>query len=106
MPRKDIRRTFYDKIKPTVPEKIKFICQSLAEVLIEKNKRYGNSAIQPLKIFNKGDTDNSINIRIDDKLSRIKNGDELRKNDVADLMGYLVLKCVEQNWFDFKDQID
>jgi len=44
--------------------------------------------------------------RIDDKLSRIKNSEELRKNDVVDLMGYLVLLCIKKGWMNFKDLID
>ena len=46
-------------------------------------------------------------VRIDDKISRIMNsGGEIRKNDAADLMGYLALLSVSQNWLDFSDLID
>jgi hypothetical protein len=75
--------------------------------LMEKNRRYGNSALEPLKIFGKGISDDAgILVRLDDKLSRIRNADELRKNDVADLVGYLILLCVKKEWTDFKDLLD
>ena len=65
------------------------ITASIKNVLLEKNKRYGNSALAPINVFYKGDATDSICIRLDDKLSRIKNSRELRKNDLYDLLGYL-----------------
>lgn len=91
---------------PPASEKIIDVLQSLSDLLQEKNRRYGNSALEPLGIFNKGNSTDGILIRIDDKLQRIKNSSELRKNDVADIMGYLTLLCVSKGWDDFKDLID
>lgn len=85
---------------------IEFVTNELQKFLKEKNKRYGNSALNPIKVFSKLDTANSLYIRADDKISRIKNADELRKNDVADLMGYCVLICIEKKWFNWSDLID
>jgi hypothetical protein len=86
------------------------VVDGIKEFLLEKNKRYGNSALEPLVIFTKhknGDrTRDGILERLDDKLMRIKNADELRKNDVADIIGYLLLLCASQEWNDFKDLID
>jgi hypothetical protein len=46
-------------------------------------------------------------VRIDNKLSRILNNQgAIQKNDIADLMGYLALFAVTQNWLDFADLID
>lgn len=80
--------------------------ESHKEMLIEKNKRYGNSATNPLTCFSKLDGAEGIKIRLDDKLKRIMNSTELRKNDVSDLMGYLMLLCITQEWTDFSDLID
>lgn len=76
-------------------------------MLLEKNKRYGDSALTPVKVFapHLDDVD-SILIRLDDKISRIRNSEEIRKNDVSDLMGYCVLLCKAKGWEDFMDQID
>ena len=78
-------------------QKIKSICDKLADLLVYKNKKYGNSAIEPTQIFYKGDNTNSILIRLDDKLSRIKNSQELRVNDICDTLGYLVLLLISKN---------
>lgn len=83
-----------------------WLYMSHLSMLVEKNKRYGNSALEPVGVFNKDDPGKGILIRLDDKLKRIKETSEVRKNDVADLMGYLSLYCVAQGWVDFMDQID
>lgn len=77
--------------------------QSLCRMQIEKDKRYGNSALKPLDIFAKHHTYGS---RIDEKLARVKNSDELRKNDVADIIGGLMLLCRDRGWDNFEDLID
>ena len=87
-------------------DKITKVCDSIKEVLLEKNIRYGDSALNPLQIFSKFDADNSICIRLDDKLKRISNSEDLRKNDICDMIGYLVLLCCSKNWLDFKEFID
>lgn len=85
---------------------IKIVCDNLSFFLESKNNKYGNSALEPLRIFSKSDSESQLYSRIDDKLSRIKNSQELRKNDVVDLMGYLVLLCIKKGWMNFKDLID
>jgi len=79
------------------------ILSSLGKMLSEKDKRYGNSALNPLGIFAEH---HPYGARLDEKLSRVQNSDELRKNDVADIMGGLVLICRDRGWNDFSDQID
>jgi hypothetical protein len=76
----------------------------LRDFLVAKNEAYGNSALEPLRIFAKGES--AIEQRIDDKLSRIKNSADLRKNDVVDLIGYLVLISIRNRWTDMKELID
>jgi hypothetical protein len=78
---------------------------SLKKLLLEKNERYGNAALEPIGIFDKSES-SSILTRIDDKLSRVQNSKELRMNDVVDLLGYLTLLCVENGWTDFNELID
>ena len=72
-------------------KKISEICDSIKDLLLYKNEKYGDSALNPNNIFYKGDSTNSIKIRLDDKISRIKNCDETRINDVADVTGYCIL---------------
>jgi hypothetical protein len=73
---------------------ISIICDSIKTLLIEKNRKYGDSALSPSRIFSKANAVEQILVRIDDKLSRIKSGAGLLANDedvVIDLIGYLVL---------------
>lgn len=81
-----------------VQEEIKNVCLDIAELLISKNKKYGNSALEPRRIFSKSSPIEQINVRIDDKLSRIVNRQSDEDEDVEkDLIGYLVLKRVYIN---------
>ena len=74
-------------------EHIKRVCKEIEELLLAKNKAYGNSAAEPINIFAKADPMEQINIRIDDKLNRIKKGSEYAGDDTElDLIGYLILK--------------
>lgn len=84
-------------------DNFKEITNNIAELLEYKNKKYGNSALEPLNIFS-GKC--KVGNRIDDKLSRIKNSDLLRKNDIADVIGYLILLCKENNWTSFNEFMD
>jgi hypothetical protein len=87
-------------------EKIKIVCEELKKILIEKNKKYGDSALNPIKVFSKEDNSkNSILIRLDDKISRIKNSNEIRKNDIWDLTGYLVLLIINNDWITKNEDI-
>lgn len=79
------------------------ILSSIERLLDHKNKNYGNAALEPLEIF-AGKT--KVGQRLDDKLSRVKNAEELRKNDIADLLGYLVLVCKEKGWDNFDEFMD
>ena len=68
------------------------VCDDIKELLVEKNRAYGNSALDPVRIFSQADSDEQICVRIDDKLSRFARGKEYQgDNDLDDLIGYLVL---------------
>lgn len=74
-------------------EKIIEITNSMQDLLLYKNEKYGDSALSPNNIFYKGDSTNSILIRLDDKIGRIKNNPDSkpRINDICDVIGYCVL---------------
>ena len=87
--------------------KIDLVCRNLANFLKEKNIRYGDAALNPVKIFSKNTTTcSSLVARIDDKLNRIINAPLFKKNDVVDLAGYLVLLMIDQEWLDFTEFLD
>jgi hypothetical protein len=73
------------------------ICDNIKSMLIEKNKSYCDSALDPIRVFSKASSDEQIKIRIDDKLSRISRGSEFYgDNDLDDLIGYLILLKVSK----------
>lgn len=85
------------RVKDTpTQQKIKDILSGMTDLLLYKNKKYGDSAINPKKIFYKGDSTNSILIRLDDKIGRVMSNTEEkpRVNDVADIIGYCTLLLV------------
>jgi len=77
-------------------QKIKDVLEGMKNLLLYKNRKYGDSAINPKKIFYKGDSTNSILIRLDDKLGRVMSNTEEkpRVNDVADIIGYCTLLLI------------
>ncbi len=60
-------------------------------MLVQKNKSYGNAVLEPLRIFSHTPALDGIRKRIDEKLSRIKNGDD-EEDSRMDLIGHLVLE--------------
>jgi len=75
-------------------DKIIEILDSMKDLLLEKNKRYGDSALKPANIFSKLESVDSIKIRLDDKIKRVQNSGETRVNDICDIIGYLTLLLV------------
>ena len=74
--------------------KISGICDDIKELLIHKNRKYGDSALKPCRVFSKSSATEQLLVRIDDKLNRIMKGAGLLATDedvVNDLIGYLVL---------------
>jgi hypothetical protein len=88
----------------------------IKDLLIEKNLKYGNSALEPLGVFSQLSAKEGLLVRIDDKLKRIKNGTLDRDDEdvINDLIGYLVLLKIETNsnpkptsdWRDIKEKQD
>jgi len=68
------------------------VCDAIRELLLEKNRKYGDSALNPVRVFSKASTLEQIKVRLDDKLSRLKNAQDDEDEDVtSDLIGYLIL---------------
>ena len=72
--------------------KIVAMCDTIKSVLVSKNRKYGDSALNPIRIFSKSDAKEQLRVRIDDKLNRIINRKADEDEDaVLDLIGYLIL---------------
>ena len=76
-----------------ISAKIATTCEDIKTLLLEKNAKYGNSALEPLKVFSKLNSADAICARIDDKLARISNTglNDATEDTLDDLIGYMVL---------------
>lgn len=73
------------------------VCNQVRDLLLEKNRKYGDSALQPVRIFSKANPMEQIKVRLDDKLSRLRSAQDDEDEDViTDLIGYLILFKVAQ----------
>jgi hypothetical protein len=100
----------------TFHEQVYKVLADIQEMLIAKNQKYGNSALEPLGVFSQLSAKEGLLVRIDDKLKRIKNGtlDHDDEDVINDLIGYLVLLKIETNsnpkptsdWRDIKEKQD
>lgn len=80
-------------------DKIRNLMDGMKDLLLYKNEKYGDAAIDPIGIFTKhlkhvNENTASILVRLDDKLSRVKNADSLRTNDISDIIGYCTLLLI------------
>ena len=80
--------------KPSTTELIDTECENIKNMLIRKNKAYGNSFMYPINIFSQAPAIEQIRVRIDDKLNRLKYGinhEDVPEDTILDLIGYLIL---------------
>ncbi len=77
----------------TFEEEVRAQTSELAEMLIAKNKAYGDSALNPVRVFSKASPREQILVRLDDKLSRQVRGEPGAFNEdlIKDIIGYMIL---------------
>ena len=71
--------------------------EEIKEFLLTKNTQYGDSALNPIRIFSKADKSEQLKVRIDDKLIRLMQGNASLESDedvIKDLIGYLILLLI------------
>ena len=68
------------------------VLHEIRDLLVVKNSKYGDSALNPVRIFSKANSSEQIKVRIDDKLSRLARGiGEDTEDTLCDLLGYLIM---------------
>lgn len=73
-------------------ERVNNYLADLGELLIAKNAAYGNSALDPIRVFSTASPVEQLKVRIDDKISRIAKGHDYANEDtLTDIAGYIVL---------------
>lgn len=81
-----------DKTVTNFDFEVSEVLDEIQSLLINKNRSYGNSALEPVRVFSTSDPVEQLRVRIDDKLSRLKSSlNDDNEDTVLDLMGYLVL---------------
>lgn len=83
------------KALATFANDLSLLLGEIQELLLSKNRKYGDAALNPSQTFSKANPIELINVRLDDKLSRIRNRQNDEDEDVEmDLIGYLLLKQI------------
>tara|TARA_A100001515_G_C4569922_1_gene209412 strand:+ start:1004 stop:1369 length:366 start_codon:yes stop_codon:yes gene_type:complete len=77
-------------------DSIKRKCEEIKNLLLQKNAKYGDAAINPLNIFSQANASSSIKIRIDEKLKRIQNSGLVddTEDTLKDIVGYMILLMI------------
>lgn len=93
------RLLFEDAKEDSSAKQIAEVGVALTCLLVLKNQRYGNSALEPISVFAKDlTTRQRMAVRMDDKANRIRNGLGITANDGEhpgiDLAGYLLLDVI------------
>lgn len=80
-----------EKQAPSFKTDVEDVAEETINMLIKKNESYGNSALDPIRVFSRADNVEQLKVRIDDKLSRLQRGNAFGEDNVNDLIGYLFL---------------
>ena len=77
-------------------EKIRKKMEEITNMMLEKNKAYGDSALSPLGVFSRACAEDAIKIRLDDKLARIRNRGITpdTEDTLLDATAYMVLLLI------------
>jgi hypothetical protein len=98
VPRRDECTSTDESVNPDAFEdfawRVEHVLGKVHSTLLAKNKLYGNSALEPIRILSRCDAAEQLRVRIDDKLSRLKQGLPDQEDTVHDLIGYLVLLTI------------
>lgn len=84
-----------DTLRTQFATEVGLVLSDISEMLIQKNIAYGDSALNPVRIFSKADAIEQLKVRIDDKLSRLARGSDAGEDCVSDLLGYLVMYKIQ-----------
>ena len=85
-----VKSTLSSQVDDGFGSRVSHVLSEVYELLLEKNRKYGDSALNPIRGFSNANPTEQLRVRIDDKLKRQANGDTT-EDLVLDLLGYLVL---------------
>lgn len=85
-----------DGAAQSLPDAVAAWLQTVADTVRARNATYGNSAIDPIRVFSRARTYEQLLVRIDDKLSRVARGAGATPDTLVDLVGYIAILAVVQ----------
>lgn len=98
----EIKKCKYDENKEPSSEtvsKIWDIFDGMKRLINWKNKNYGDSIMNPRKMFFKGETADRIRIHLEEKTNRIINHEgKERADDLSDLIGYAAFLMIANGY--------
>lgn len=65
-------------------------------MLIHKNAAYGDSALNPVRVFSKASLSEQLLVRLDDKASRLARGSAAGEDVAGDMLGYFLLVLIAE----------
>ncbi len=71
--------------------KLRFEVETLFSMLMQKNRAYGNAALDPVRAFSSASRTECIRVRLDDKISRLMRGQNAGEDVIGDIQGYIAL---------------
>lgn len=80
--------TFVDLLEATL--------RDTRQMLISKNAAYGNSALDPVRVFSTASLKEQLLVRLDDKVSRLTRGSAAGEDVAQDMLGYLLLVAIAE----------
>ena len=80
----------------SLPDAVAAWLQTVADTVRARNATYGDSAIDPIRVFSRAKSDEQLRVRIDDKLSRVARGAGATPDTLVDLVGYIAILAVVQ----------
>ena len=97
----EISKALFDPPEDSTARQIAEVGVAMTHLLLLKNRRYGDSALEPIDVFASGlTTRQRMAVRMDDKLNRMKNGLGTDGGDGEhpgiDLVGYLLLDIIAE----------
>ncbi len=72
------------------------VLEKARAMLIAKNAAYGDSALNPLRVFSTASLKEQLLVRLDDKVSRLARGQAAGEDVAADMLGYFLLVVIAE----------
>lgn len=75
-------------------QNVRRILGEVGDLLVERNREYGNSALDPIGVFSKASREDQLATQLDHKLSRVARGGDPSNDTLRDIAGYVTLMLI------------